>query len=105
VYRAGLSRTLTLVVAQPFTAAATGGFTRFTRAPNVKAETNPTAQAFCLMGRIDAAQHSRPLQISLFLARRLTENGKAVGQDRARAIDPVRTDAFAVADMIARQVE
>jgi hypothetical protein len=75
------------------------------RTPNVKAETNPTAQAFCLMGRIGAAQRSRPLQISPFTTGLLAENTAAVGQARARATDPDRTGAFAVADMIARQVE
>ena len=74
-------------------------------APNVKAETNPTAQAFCLTSRIGAAQHGRPLQISLCSAELVAENGGTVGQSCAHAIDPGRTDALAAADMIARQVE
>jgi hypothetical protein len=72
------------------------------RAPNVKAETHPTAQALCMMGRIGAAQQGRLLQISLSAAGRLAENRGTVGQSRAYAIDPDRTDAIAAADMIAR---
>lgn len=76
------------------------------RAPNGKAENDPTAQAFCLMGRVIAARHSRPLLISLLSVGWLAEQ-KPVGQTRACAMDPDRTDALAVADAIERirQVE
>jgi hypothetical protein len=107
VYRAGLSRTLTLVAALPLTAAATGGYARDMRAPDVKAENAPTAQAFCLMGRVIAARHSRPLLTPLFSVGSLAEEKEAVGQARACAMDPDRVDALIVADAVARirQVE
>jgi hypothetical protein len=76
------------------------------RAPNVKAENDPTAQAFCLMGRETAARHSRPPLIPLLSVGWLAER-EIVGRARARAMDPDRADALAVADAIARvrQVE
>jgi hypothetical protein len=76
------------------------------RAPNVKAENDPTAQAFCLTGRETAARHSRPLLISLLSVGWLAGR-ETVGLARACAMDPDRTDALAVADAIARvrQVE
>ena len=107
VYRAGLSRTLTLAAALPLTAAATGGYARDMRAPDVRAENDPTAQAFCLMGCVIAARHRRPLLIPLFSAGRLAEEKETVGQARACAMDPDRADALMVADAIerVRQVE
>jgi hypothetical protein len=76
------------------------------RAPSVKAENDPTAQAFCLMGRVTAARHSRPLLIPPFSVGWLAER-ETVGETRACAMDPDRTDALAVADAIERirQVE
>jgi hypothetical protein len=106
VYRAGLSRTSTLVGALPVTAAATRGYVRDMRAPDVKAENDLTAQAFCLMGREIAARHSRPLLIPLLSVGWLAER-ETVGRTWACAMDPDRTDALAVADAIERirQVE
>jgi hypothetical protein len=77
------------------------------RVPDVEAEDDPTAQAFCLMGRTIAARHSRPLLIPRFSENWLAEKKETVGQARTCAMDPDRADATKVAHAIERirQVE
>jgi hypothetical protein len=77
------------------------------RAPDVEAEDAPTAQAFCLMGRVIAARHSRPLLIPRFSENWFAEKKETVGQAWACAMDPDRADTVTVADATERirQVE
>ena len=107
MYRAGLSRTFTLVAAPPPTAAAMGDHLRDMRASHVEAENDPTAQVFCWMGRVIAARQSRPFRIPLFSVGLHAEEKETVGQARARATHPDRAADFIVGDAIerVRQVE
>jgi hypothetical protein len=107
VYRAGLSRTFTLVAAPPSTAAAMGDYLCDVCASHLEAENDPTAQVFCRMGRVIAARQNCRLRIPLFSVGLLAEEKETVGQARACATHSDRAVVSVVADAIepVRQVE
>lgn len=92
MYRACLSRTLTLVIALLFTAAATSVFAREFRAADTQGEDYPTVQALRYMGHLIEERSGGRLQIRVFHSSQLGEEKETIEQTRVGAIDLNRTN-------------
>jgi tripartite ATP-independent transporter DctP family solute receptor len=90
--RAGLSRTVAILVALVFTAASTGAFAREFRAADTQNEDYPTVQALRYMGRLVAERSGDRLQIRVFHSRQLGEEKETIEQTRVGAIDLNRSN-------------
>ena len=95
MYRADLSRTLTLVVALLLTVAPTSVFARELRAADTRREADPTIQAPRFMDRLVAEGRGGRLQIRVCHSRELGAEKQPFEQTRAHAIDFNRTNAEA----------
>jgi tripartite ATP-independent transporter DctP family solute receptor len=100
VYRADLSRTLTLVVALLLTVAATSAFAREFRAADTQSEDYPTVQALRYMGHLVDERSGGRLQIRVFHSRQLGEEKETIEQTRVGAIDLNRTNVALIGTFV-----
>jgi tripartite ATP-independent transporter DctP family solute receptor len=100
VYRADLSRTVTLVVALLLTVASTSVFAREFRAADTQSEEYPTVQALRYMGRLIADRTGGRLQIRVFHSNQLGEEKETIEQTRVGAIDLNRTNVALIGTFV-----
>ena len=98
--RAGLSRTMTLVVALLCTAVSTNAFAREFRAADTQNEDYPTVLALRYMGRLIAERTSGRHQVTVFHSRQLGEEKETLEQTRVGAIDLNRTNVALIGTMV-----
>ncbi|MFB9261733.1 TRAP transporter substrate-binding protein [Bradyrhizobium erythrophlei] len=98
--RAGLSRTITLVVALLCTAVSASAFAREFRAADTQSEDYPTVQALRYMGRLVAERSGGRHQMQVFHSRQLGEEKETLEQTRAGAIDLNRTNVALIGTMV-----
>jgi tripartite ATP-independent transporter DctP family solute receptor len=100
VYRADLTRTLTLVVALLLTLAPTNVLAREFRAADTQNDDYPTVQALHFMGRLVEERSGGRLQIGVFHSRQLGEEKETIEQTRAGAIDLNRTNVALIGNFV-----
>ena len=98
--RAGLSRTVTAVVALALMAVATSAGAREFRAADTQNEDYPTVQALRFMGRLIEEKTAGRLQIRVFHSRQLGEEKETIEQTRAGAIDLNRTNVALIGTFV-----
>jgi tripartite ATP-independent transporter DctP family solute receptor len=98
--RAGLSRTMTLVVALLLTAVATGAVAREFRASDTQSEDYPTVQALRYMGSLVEERSGGRHHVRVFHSRQLGEEKETLEQTRAGAIDINRTNVALIGTMV-----
>ena len=98
--RAGLSRTMTLVVALLCTAVSTSALAREFRAADTQNEDYPTVLALRYMGRLITERTSGRHQVTVFHSRQLGEEKETLEQTRAGAIDLNRTNVALIGTMV-----
>jgi tripartite ATP-independent transporter DctP family solute receptor len=98
--RADLSRTIALVVALSFTAAATSAFAREFRVADTQNEEYPTVQALLYMGSLVAERTGDRHQIKVFHSHQLGEEKETLEQTRVGAIDLNRTNVALIGTMV-----
>lgn len=98
--RAGIQRTVVLVVALLMTAGSTGAFAREFRAADTQNEDYPTVQALRFMGRQIAERSGGRHEIKVFHSRQLGEERETLEQTRAGAIDLNRTNAALIGNIV-----
>jgi tripartite ATP-independent transporter DctP family solute receptor len=100
VYRADLSRTLTLVLALLLTVAATSVFAREFRAADTQSEDYPTVQALYYMGHLIEERSGGRLKMRVFHSRQLGEEKETIEQTRVGAIDLNRTNVALIGSFV-----
>jgi tripartite ATP-independent transporter DctP family solute receptor len=100
LYRANLPRTLTLVAALLWTAAATSVFAREFRAADTQSEDYPTVQALRYMSHLIEERSSGRLMIRVFHSRQLGEEKETIEQTRVGAIDLNRTNVALIGTFV-----
>ncbi len=98
--RAGLSRTMTLVIALLLTAVATGAAAREFRASDTQSEDYPTVQALRYMGSLVEERSGGRHHVRVFHSRQLGEEKETLEQTRAGAIDINRTNVALIGTMV-----
>ncbi len=98
--RAGLSRTIAVVVTLCLSAVATNVSAREFRAADTQSEDYPTVQALRFMGRLIEEKTGGRLQIRVFHSRQLGEEKETIEQTRAGAIDLNRTNAALIGTFV-----
>jgi tripartite ATP-independent transporter DctP family solute receptor len=98
--RAGLSRTMTLVVALLLAAVATGAAAREFRASDTQSEDYPTVQALRYMGSLVEERSGGRHHVRVFHSRQLGEEKETLEQTRAGAIDINRTNVALIGTMV-----
>jgi tripartite ATP-independent transporter DctP family solute receptor len=98
--RAGLSRTVALVVALSLTAVSTSAVAREFRAADTQNEDYPTVQALLYMGRLVAEKSGGRHQIRVFHSRQLGEEKETIEQTRAGAIDLNRSNVALIGTFV-----
>src|SRR5580698_6083801 len=98
--RAGLLRTVAILVALFLTAASTSVFAREFRAADTQSEDYPTVQALRYMGRLVAERSGDRLQIRVFHSRQLGEEKETIEQTRVGAIDLNRTNVALIGSFV-----
>ena len=98
--RAGLSRTMTLVVALCLTAVTASALAREFRAADTQNEDYPTVQALNYMGHLITERTGGRHRITVFPSRQLGEEKETLEQTRAGAIDLNRTNIALIGTMV-----
>jgi tripartite ATP-independent transporter DctP family solute receptor len=98
--RAGLSRTMSLVIALLLTAVATGAPAREFRASDTQSEDYPTVQALRYMGSLVEQRSGGRHHVRVFHSRQLGEEKETLEQTRAGAIDINRTNVALIGTMV-----
>src|SRR5476649_2154920 len=98
--RAGLSRTVAILVALFLTAISTSAVAREFRAADTQSEDYPTVQALRYMGRLIAERSGDRLQIRVFHSRQLGEEKETIEQTRVGAIDLNRTNVALIGSFV-----
>ena len=98
--RAGLSRTITLVVALLLTAVSANAFAREFRVADTQSEDYPTVEALGYMGSLVAERSGGRHQMRVFHSRQLGEEKETLAQTRAGAIDLNRTNVALIGTMV-----
>ena len=100
LYRADLSRAVSLVAALFLTTAATGALAREFRAADTQNEDYPTVQALRYMGRLAEERSHGRLQIRVFHSHQLGEEKETIEQTRVGAIDLNRTNVALIGSFV-----
>ena len=98
--RAGLSRTMSLVIALLLTAVATSAAAREFRASDTQSEDYPTVQALRYMGSLVEQRSGGRHHVRVFHSRQLGEEKETLEQTRAGAIDINRTNVALIGTMV-----
>jgi tripartite ATP-independent transporter DctP family solute receptor len=98
--RAGLSRTVAIVVALLMTAITTSASAREFRAADTQSEDYPTVEALLYMGRLIAERSGGRHEIRVFHSRQLGEEKETIEQTRAGAIDLNRTNVALIGTFV-----
>jgi TRAP-type C4-dicarboxylate transport system substrate-binding protein len=98
--RAGLSRTVALVVALFLTAGSTSAVAREFRVADTQSEDYPTVQALRYMGGLIAERSGGRHEIRVFHSRQLGEKKETIEQTRAGAIDLNRTNVALIGNFV-----
>jgi tripartite ATP-independent transporter DctP family solute receptor len=98
--RAGLSRTMSLVVVLLLTAVATRAAAREFRASDTQSEDYPTVQALRYMGSLVEERSGGRHHVRVFHSRQLGEEKETLEQTRAGAIDINRTNVALIGTMV-----
>jgi tripartite ATP-independent transporter DctP family solute receptor len=98
--RAGLSRTMTLVVALFCTSVSASAVAREFRAADTQNEDYPTVQALRYMGRLITERTGGRHRVTVFPSSQLGEEKETLAQTRAGAIDLNRTNAALIGTMV-----
>ncbi len=98
--RAGISRTVAVVVALFLTAVATNALAREFRAADTQSEDYPTVQALRYMGSLIEEKSGGRLQIRVFHSRQLGEEKETIEQTRAGAIDINRSNVALIGTFV-----
>jgi tripartite ATP-independent transporter DctP family solute receptor len=98
--RAGVSRTVAILVALLLTAGSTSVIAREFRAADTQSEDYPTVQALRYMGRLIAERSGDKLQIRVFHSRQLGEEKETIEQTRVGAIDLNRTNVALIGSFV-----
>src|SRR5476649_2629006 len=98
--RAGLSRTVAILVALFLTAISTSAVAREFRAADTQSEDYPTVQALRYMGRLIAEKSGGRHQIRVFHSRQLGEEKETIEQTRVGAIDLNRTNVALIGTFV-----
>lgn len=98
--RAGLSRTMTLVVALLCTAVSASAFAREFRAADTQNEDYPTVLALRYMGRLIAEGTGGRHRVTVFHSHQLGEEKETLEQTRAGAIDLNRTNVALIGTIV-----
>src|ERR1700727_941377 len=98
--RAGILRTVAILVALLLTAASTSVVAREFRAADTQSEDYPTVQALRYMGRLIAERSSGRLQIRVFHSHQLGEEKETIEQTRVGAIDLNRTNVALIGSFV-----
>jgi tripartite ATP-independent transporter DctP family solute receptor len=98
--RAGIQRTVFVVVALLVTAGSTGALAREFRAADTQNEEYPTVQALRFMGRQVAERSQGRHEIKVFHSRQLGEEKETLEQTRAGAIDLNRTNVALIGNLV-----
>jgi len=98
--RAGLSRTVALVVALFLTAGSTSAVAREFRVADTQSEDCPTVQALRYMGGLIAERSGGRHEVRVFHSRQLGEEKETIEQTRAGAIDLNRTNVALIGNFV-----
>jgi tripartite ATP-independent transporter DctP family solute receptor len=98
--RAGLSRTVALVVALSLTAGSTSAVAREFRVADTRNEDYPTVQALRYMGGLIAERSGARHEVRVFHSRQLGEEKETIEQTRAGAIDLNRTNVALIGNFV-----
>ena len=98
--RAGISRTVAVVVALFLTAVTTNALAREFRAADTQSEDYPTVQALRYMGSLIEEKSGGRLQIRVFHSRQLGEEKETIEQTRAGAIDLNRSNVALIGTFV-----